>query len=80
MRDGMKALITTMAHVRAQQDHAGKVKDVIKGRSRQYAESVASQTKRLDVSFGDALLPEYDADKRMRLTREKGMLDQIQNS
>jgi hypothetical protein len=80
MKDGMKALITTMAHVRAQKDHAMKVKSVIQDRAGQYAESVKEQSKRLDVSFGDALAPGYDSEKRLRLTRERGMLEGIQNN
>lgn len=79
MRDGMKALITTMAHVKTQRDHALKVKSVIKERAGQYAESVREQSKRLDVDIGDALAPDYDAENRLKLTRERGLLENILN-
>ena len=77
MKDGMKALTTAMAHVTVQQEHAKKVKGLLKDRANQYAEVVIRETKRLDVPLGDALAPGYDADKRLKFTREKGILDNI---
>ena len=77
MKDGMKVLTAAMAHVQAQQAHVKRVKGVLKDRASQYAETVISETKRLDVSLGDALAPGYDAEKRLKLTREKGILDNI---
>ena len=77
MKDGMKALTSAMAHVQAHRDHAEKVKGVLKDRAGQYTKSVIEQSKRLDASLGEVLSPEYDAEKRLQLTRERGILDNI---